>query len=128
VYVDDLVDAVVRAAAHPGAAGQVFAVTGGHSVSTSEFFGHYSRMLGLRPAPTAPTAVAIAVAETIGRTARVLGRRSEANAATMRMLSATGDVSIIKAREILGWEPAVDLAEGMRRTEGWLAAVGLLGH
>ena len=126
VYVDDLVEAVVRAAAHPDAAGHVFAVTGGCSVSTREFFGHYSRMLGLRPPPVASTRVAVAVAETIGRTLRALGRPSEANAATMRMLSATGDVSIAKAREVLGWAPRIDLEEGMRRTEAWLAAEGYL--
>jgi nucleoside-diphosphate-sugar epimerase len=31
-----------------------------------------------------------------------------------------------RAREELGWEPRVDLAEGMRRTEAWLRAQGLL--
>jgi nucleoside-diphosphate-sugar epimerase len=128
VYVDDLVDAVVCAAACPDAAGRAFAITGGCSVSTREFFGHYSRMLGIRPAPVAPTAVAVAVAETIGRVLRALGRPSEANAATMRMLSATGDVSIAKAREVLGWGPRVDLEDGMRRTEAWLASEGLLSR
>ena len=31
-----------------------------------------------------------------------------------------------RARELLGWRPQVDLDEGMRRTEAWLRAEGLL--
>jgi nucleoside-diphosphate-sugar epimerase len=126
IYIDDLVDAVARAAAHPAAAGEAFNLTGGRSVTVAEFFGHYSRMLGTRPAPAVPTAWAMAIAEAIGRVARASGRPSEASAATMRMLSATGDVSVVKARELLGWDPAVDLGEGMRRTERWLRETGRL--
>ncbi len=32
-----------------------------------------------------------------------------------------------KARRLLGYEPQVDLAEGMRRTEAWLREQGLVG-
>jgi nucleoside-diphosphate-sugar epimerase len=74
----------------------------------------------------APTPVALAIAEAIGRVARLAGRESEAGAATVRMLGATGDVSIEKATAVLGWEPVVDLEEGMRRTETWLRREGLL--
>lgn len=126
IFVDDLVDVVTCAAAHDGAVGQVFNVTGGAAVPTREFFGYYTRMLGIAPPPSAPTVVATAIAETIGRVLRATGRPSEAGAATMRMLSATGDVSIAKARDRLGWEPGVDLEDGMRRTEAWLRAEGYL--
>ena len=37
-----------------------------------------------------------------------------------------GTVSAAKAREELGWEPRVSFDEGMRRTEEWLRAEGLL--
>ena len=32
-----------------------------------------------------------------------------------------------RAREVLGWEPRVTLEEGMRRSEEWARAEGLLG-
>jgi len=127
VFIDDLVDAVLLAAEAEGAAGQVFNVTGGTAVDTAAFFAHYSRMLGIGPAPVASTTVAIVVAEVLGRVSRALGRPSEASAATMRMLAAHGTVSIDKARRVLGYEPRVDLDEGMRRTEEWLRAEGILG-
>jgi nucleoside-diphosphate-sugar epimerase len=37
-----------------------------------------------------------------------------------------GRYSIDKARRVLGYEPKVDLEEGMRRCEEWLRAEGLL--
>ena len=38
----------------------------------------------------------------------------------MRYFTRTGTYSGEKARVMLGYEPAIDLAEGMRRTEVWL--------
>ena len=37
-----------------------------------------------------------------------------------------GTVSAAKARDELGWEPRVSYEEGMRRTEEWLRAEGLI--
>ena len=31
-----------------------------------------------------------------------------------------------RAREVLGWEPKIDLPEGMQRTETWLREEGML--
>ena len=50
---------------------------------------------------------------------------SEVNAAGVDYLARGGTYSIEKARTVLGYEPAVDLEEGMRRTEEWLRAGGL---
>jgi nucleoside-diphosphate-sugar epimerase len=126
IYIDDLIDALVLTADADAAVGQVFNLTGGHPCPTREFFGYYTQMLGIREPRVAPTAVAVGIAATVGTALRAVGRPSEANAATMRMLSVTGDVSIEKARRLLGWEPCVDLDEGMRRTEAWLRAEGYL--
>lgn len=127
VYVDDLVEMVVLVAGSEQAAGQVFNVSAGAPVTTRTFFGHYARMLGCRPPPELGTAAASVVSGTVGRVLRALGRPSEASGATMRMLAGRGSVSIEKARAVLGYEPAVGLEEGMRRTEAWLRAEGHLG-
>jgi len=126
VYVDDVAEAVLLASTSERAAGEVFNVAGGPAVETSTFFGHYARMLGLGPAPATSTGVAVLVAEAIGRVSRALGLPSEASAATMRMLAGRGSISIDKARRVLGYEPRVELAEGMRSTEDWLREQGYL--
>ena len=73
------------------------------------------------------TPVAIAIAE-IGRAIFTLFRKpTELGRGAMEMLSKKNTVSNAKARRVLGWEPKIDLDEGMRRTEVWLLAQGMLG-
>ena len=122
VYVDDLLDGVLLAASRQKAAGQVFTLTGPRSISTREFFGHYARMLDRRRVPVAPTGVVAALAAATQR----LSRDSEVTPAAARYLARAGSHSIEKARSQLGYEPRVDLDEGMRRAEEWLRAEGLL--
>lgn len=126
VYVDDLVEMVALVASHDEAIGQVFNVSGGAPVATRTFFGHYARMLGRRGPPEIGTASASLVSELVGRVLRAAGRPSEMSAATMRMLAGTGSLSIEKAHRLVGYTPAVDLDEGMRRTERWLRTAGYL--
>ncbi|NLT06688.1 MAG: NAD-dependent epimerase/dehydratase family protein [Solirubrobacterales bacterium] len=126
VYVDDLVDGLVRAATVPEAAGEVITVSGGADVPARDFFGHYFRMLGRRGPLCLPTPVAVAGARLAGGLERLRGRETEINATSMRYLARPGGYSIAKARRLLGYEPAVGLDEGMRRTEAWLRERGLV--
>lgn len=126
VYVDDLVAGVLLALRAPEAAGQVFTVAGPRGVRTDEYFGHLFRMLGRRGPIGIPTPVGVALAHTADRFNRLRGKRSDVNAISMRYLARRGTYSIEKARTVLGYEPAVDLDEGMRRTEDWLRAGGHL--
>ena len=126
VYVDDLVDGLLLAATRPGAAGQVFTIAGPAPVTTREFFGHYFRMLGRRGPLCAPTPVAVAAARIAGTAERLRGNPTEINATSMRYFARTGGYSIEKARRLLGYDPQVDLDDGMRRTEAWLRERRLL--
>ena len=126
VYVDDLVGGVVLAASHPEAAGQVFTLGPAAGVE------HPRVLRPLLPharqaRPDLPADTARRRPRRRGRPAeRLRGNRTEVNAASMRYLARRGGYSIEKARRVLGYEPAVSLDEGMRRTEAWLRAEGLL--
>ena len=126
VYVDDLVDGYIRAAAEPRAAGQVLTVTGSRSVATREFFRHHFDWLGMRGPVGIPTPIAIALASVGAAAYRLAGSQSEANAGAARYLARRGTISIDKARSLIGYEPAVDLEEGMRRTRAWAQEKGLI--
>jgi nucleoside-diphosphate-sugar epimerase len=126
VYVDDLVEGVVRAAAVPEAAGRIFTVTGAEPVTIGEFVAHYCRMLGIDPPHSVPAPVARAIAGAIDTVARLRRARNEVTPAAIDYFMRRGTYSIARAREVLGYEPAVDLQEGMRRTEEWLRAEGLV--
>ena len=77
-------------------------------------------MVGKQRVPVAPTAAVVALAATLGR---VTGG-GEVTPDAIRYLARRGTYSIEKARSLLGYEPAVDLDEGMRRSEEWLRAEG----
>lgn len=126
VFVDDLVSGLVLAADREEAAGQVFTLSGGVGVECREFFGHYYRMLGRRGPVVMPTAAALALASAAAGVNRVRGADDETNTTAVRYFCRTGTYSIDKARSMLGYDPAVDLGEGMRRTEVWLRDVGEL--
>jgi nucleoside-diphosphate-sugar epimerase len=125
-YIENLLDGIVLAAVRPEGAGQVFTLADGVGVSCREFFGNYYRMVGRRGPVCLPSALAVPLARAAGVLSRMRGRPSEVNEISMRYFMRTGTYSIAKARRELGYEPAVDLAEGMRRTELWLRDQGLL--
>ncbi|MCZ7629022.1 MAG: hypothetical protein M5U19_08115 [Microthrixaceae bacterium] len=93
---------------------------------TRDFFSHYCKMLGIKGPRVAPTVLAVAVATVVGGVLRAMGRPSEASAGTMAMLATDARVSNELARDVLGWEPQVDLDAGMAMTESWLRAEGLI--
>jgi len=127
VYVDDLVDGIVLAAGLPAAAGHIFNLLGVAPVPASEFFAYHVRWAGRHGPPrsfSTPTAIRLATAAS--RLSRLLGRPTEASRQSMLMLSKSHVPSMEKARRVLGYQPKVDLAEGMARTEAWLRAQGLV--
>jgi UDP-N-acetylglucosamine/UDP-N-acetyl-alpha-D-glucosaminouronate 4-epimerase len=89
-YVGNVVDATIRAGEATGASGEIFNVAAGSPASVN------------------------AIAETIGA---ILGKPVERRHVPRR----AGDIrdswaDLTKSRRILGYEPAVDLREGLRRT------------
>ena len=129
VYIDDLVDGIVLAAAKPEGAGQIFTLTSGVGVTCAEFFGHHWRWLGKNGSPpTLPKGIAIALAEAGGGIARLIGRTSELGRGSVELLARPATYSIEKARHLLGYAPAVGLDEGMRRSEAWVREQGLAGQ
>jgi nucleoside-diphosphate-sugar epimerase len=127
VYIDDLVDGVVLAAGRPEGAGQIFTLAAGTGVTCAEFFGHHWRWLGKSgQIPTLPSGADVVIAEFIGRLMRMAGRASEMGRGTIGLMSRPGTYSIEKARRLLGYDPQVTLADGMKRSEAWVRQKGLV--
>ncbi len=126
-YVDDLVEATLRAATAPAAVGEILHVTGGQGVTAAEFFGRYAQMLD-RSLPSQPLAAARSLTRTAERVMRPLGLAPPFSVRALESISHPGTYSIEKAERLLGWRPQVDLDHGMRLTETWLRDVGMLGR
>ncbi len=83
-------------------------------------------MLGKGSPRMLSTPAAIAIAE-IGRAVfTLIGQQTELGRGAMEMLSKKTSVSNSKAHQILGWQPMIDLDEGMQRTEDWLRSQEIL--
>jgi nucleoside-diphosphate-sugar epimerase len=127
VYVDDLVDCIVLAATSDAAEpGQAYVAWPGQVVSAADFMAYYARMLGKDGVPRAPRTVHRAAVWVEERVAQVAGRPPAVTAAAVRYLNREHAYTVSRAREVLGWEPRIDLDEGMRRTEAWFRETGLL--
>lgn len=127
IYVDDIVDGILVAATTDAAAGRIIHLGGETPITTAEYFGHFYRMLGKQGRPKSySTRTAIAIAEFGKLLFRLRGKHTELGRGVMEMLNKSRPVSNALARDLLGWWPQVDLDEGMRRTEKWLRAEGLL--
>ena len=126
VYVDNLVDGLMLAAASDSALGEIFTIADGIAVEVGDFFANYARMLG-KPRPrTVPTPLARSIAMAGGRIEKALGRDTEMSGFSVDYLAKRGGYSIEKARRVLGYEPKVGLEEGMRRCEEWLRSEALI--
>ncbi len=123
IYIDNLVDAVMLAAASADAEGQVFTISDGIGVPCREFFAPYAELVG-RKLITLPTPVGIAAAGAIRHLLRLARSDNDVNPASVRYMLRRGTYSNAKARHVLGWEPRVGVEEGLAQTVGWLRDQG----
>ncbi|MGY1488083.1 UDP-glucose 4-epimerase family protein [Methylobacillus pratensis] len=104
VAIDNLVSLIIACIDHPAAANQVFLVSDGEDVSTSDLLRRLSKAAGvssrLIPIP----------AGLLNMGLTMLGKRMVAQ----RLLGSL-QVDISKTQEMLGWAPPVTVDEGLRR-------------
>jgi nucleoside-diphosphate-sugar epimerase len=127
VYIDDLVDCLVRALLHPGAAGRAYIAHDGHPVTAADFFAYYARLLGRDRVPTLPRPLLALAARGEELRARLAGEPPSFSRPSLIYVSRRGAYPNARAVQELGWTPQVALDEGMRRTGAWLREQGLLG-
>jgi nucleoside-diphosphate-sugar epimerase len=122
VYIDNLLDGV-DLVLDKRASGTPFIITDGARTTAAEFFSHYERMLHKRPFPSLPRALALPLGTLAGTALRALGLPAEVNREAVRYMSRRHAYGIAKVQS-LGYQPAVSLEEGMRRTQAWLEDFG----
>lgn len=103
VYIDNLVSLILRCIDHPAAANQIFLVSDGVDLSTTELLRECANALGVkaRLLPV-PQSWIEACAELVGK--RDMAQRMCGNL----------QVDICKARELLGWAPRVTVKDGLK--------------
>jgi nucleoside-diphosphate-sugar epimerase len=126
VYVDNLVDAAVLASGHKKAPGEVFIISDGkHDTTWGDYFNLLAKTAGYGPVTrNVPKPVAVAAAHASYALYAAFGVRPKLTPLGVGILTSGAPVSIAKAQSVLGYQPKVDLAEGMKRVGEWLHEEG----
>ncbi len=113
IYLGNFVDALLRCATHPAAAGKTYLVSDGKDISTPELLrqlgaamGHQARLL-----PFPPAFLMLA--------GRLLGRSGQIN----RLLGSL-QIDSSKIRDELEWQPPYTPQEGLQATAAWYRETG----
>ena len=104
VALDNLVDLVITCLDHPAAANQVFLVSDGEDLSTSDLLRRMGKALG-KPARLLPVP-----ASWLSLVATLVGKRNVA-----QRLCGSLQVDIEKTRQLLGWTPPLSVDQGLKR-------------
>jgi nucleoside-diphosphate-sugar epimerase len=127
VYIDDLVAGYGLALERPEAVGEAFIIGGPRYVSQEELAGLIARHTGGRVwpfrVPAAPLRLAGALVEAV---CVPLGLEPPLHRRRVDFWTKSRAFSIEKARRVLGYEPKVDVEEGIARTARWYREAGWL--
>jgi dihydroflavonol-4-reductase len=129
VFVEDLVDGIVRAAGSARAVGETFFIGAGESVPSDRFARVIAEVAGRRTVRvTVPHVMAYTVGAVSGAVGKIRGCSVLFNVQKAReAVQREWSCSIEKAREHFGYAPRVSLEEGVRRTLGWYREAGWIG-
>ncbi len=121
VYIDNLVDLILTCVLHPAAHSQVFNGVDNGPTTLAEFLMPFLDMADTRRALRLPTSMArlgalvlnpfIPTRDLPYLVGQMLGK---------------GEINNEKSKEVLGWQPKIDLEQGLGRTEAWLKEAGYL--
>lgn len=127
VYVDDLVQGFILAMETPQAAGQTYIIGDANYLPLRDYVGTAARALGKKPPrirlPYGPLNLLAHASETAFG---AVGMQPPLHRRRLTFFKHNRAFSIDKARAELGYQPAVDLQEGFRRTVAWYRETGLL--
>ncbi len=114
VALDNLVDFIFTCLTHPASANQIFLVSDGEDVSTTELLRRIGQAIG-RPALLIPVPASF-----LKLVAAMVCKPDVA-----QRLCGSLQVDIEQTRRLLGWTPLISLDEGLKRTiGGWISSRG----
>lgn len=126
-YIDDLVEGIRLVGETAGIEGQTFTLAGPRYTTLNELYAVIAGVLGTKPSrlriPVWPFLAAGAACETVCRPLRVsppIYRRR------VDFFVKDRAFDIARAKRVLGYDPKIDLAEGLARTGAWYKEQGLL--
>ncbi len=126
-FIEDLIEGIILCGEHPAAVGETYILAGPRYTTIRELTDLIARVLGRSPRrghlPMWPFKVGAVLFE---RVCRPLGIEPPLHRRRLDFFVKDRAFSSAKARVELGWEPQVDLSQGLARTAEWYFEQGLL--
>jgi nucleoside-diphosphate-sugar epimerase len=117
VYINDAIQGLELCASVEGINGEVFIVAGESAVPVSELMGTMSKELGVRsPTLHLPVALGLTVGYILEVAFKFLGKQPPFSRRSVDFFLKHNSYAIHKAKNILGYQPQVDLQRGLRET------------
>ncbi|MBZ9628120.1 NAD(P)-dependent oxidoreductase [Psychroflexus sp. CAK1W] len=114
VYLDDVIDALVRAGTNTKAAGEAFNISS-ETTTWKTFMNYYGKLCGKEP-----KGIPIFIAKIMAIANKIPGIQTPIDKGFIEMATGNKFFPIAKAENLLGWKPLVNLDEGMEKTANWL--------
>lgn len=127
IYIDDLVAALLLCAGCPQAQGRCYNLAGERPVMVCELATEIARTLGYAlPAASLPLWLAYLLADLCTLLPGLRGHRAPLTRSRVDFLTHSRVYDISRARNELGFQPGVGLAEGLQQTTRWYRQRGYL--
>jgi nucleoside-diphosphate-sugar epimerase len=120
VYIDNLIDGIMLAAVHPNAAGEAFNFCD-RPVNWHTWWNYYGQMAGRKP-----RRIPLWIAKIFAVLSDTFKLKLPLSRVRLKYYARKLVFPIEKARRLMGYEPRIDLDEGMKRAEAWLREEGYL--
>jgi nucleoside-diphosphate-sugar epimerase len=125
IYIRDMVDGFELAAACPPARGEVFIMAGPRAVTLEELANEIAACVGAPPPRLKlPRLLVWLGCLALEGASRVTGREAPFTRRSMKFYTGNTAFSIQKAQKVLGFDPAVNLRDGLQQTYSWLKESG----
>jgi nucleoside-diphosphate-sugar epimerase len=126
-FIDDLVEGIILCGEHPAAPGEIFILCGESQVTLNQMVKDVAAAVGVKPprwrVPLGPVMLAAKLCQAVCVPLRI---NPPLHKRRVEFFIKDRAFNGIKARRLLGFNPKVSVAEGMRRTAAWYFEQGLL--
>lgn len=127
VYITDMLDAFEKAATVPEASGQTLIIGASEALPLDQLIDEVARAVGsdFRPV-TVPLMIMAPTCFVVEKIWGVLGKEPPFSTRSLKFFTESSSFDISRARQVLDFQPQVDISEGMARTAEQFAREGLL--
>ena len=120
IYVDNLVDGIIKAGTSDTASGQTYQLRDDWDVTWKQYLTDLSALVGKKPFGSVPYSIAWAIATIAEKLTTPLGIRPPATRLAIAVMGRDNDVDTSKAQKELGWHTKITYPEAMERIAQWV--------